>query len=251
VVCIRWVDCDLEAHEELMGFYKLDNIEANTIVSAIKDVLQRLHLPMSKCRGQCYDGASTMKGPRGGVAKQLLDEEPRAVYTHCYGHSLNLAVGDTVKGCKIMKDSLDLIFEVSKLVKFSPKRDAHFEKLKDELAPDNPGFRVLCPTRWRVRATSFKSVIDNYVALQKLWEESIDQVSDPSIKACIIGVESQFKTFRIYFGIQLGHLILQHSDNLSKTLQSDSLCAVAGQKIATMTIATSETMNLLIFFGRK
>ena len=45
MVCIRWVDCGLEAHEELIGFYKLDNIEANTIVSA-------LHLPMSKCRGQ-------------------------------------------------------------------------------------------------------------------------------------------------------------------------------------------------------
>ena len=79
----------LEAHEELIGFYKLDNIEANTIVSAIKDVLQRLVLPMSKCRGQCYDGASTMKGPRN---KQLLDDEPRAVYIH----SLNLAIGDTV-----------------------------------------------------------------------------------------------------------------------------------------------------------
>ena len=36
---------------------------------------------MSRCRGQCYDGASTMKGPRSGVAKQLLDEEPRAIYT--------------------------------------------------------------------------------------------------------------------------------------------------------------------------
>ena len=125
---------------------------------AIKDVLQRLHLPTSKWRGQCYDGASTMKGPRSGVAKQLLDDEPRAIYNHCYGHSLNLAMGDTVKGYKIMKDSLDLIFEVSKLVKFS---DVHFEKLKDELAPDS--FHVLCPTRWTVRAESFKSVIDNYI----------------------------------------------------------------------------------------
>ena len=211
VVCISWVDCGLEAHEELIGFYKLDNIEANTIVSAIKDVLQRLHLPMSKCRGQCYDGASTMKGPRSGVAKQLLEEESRAIYTHCYGHSLNLAIGD---------------------------RDVHFEKLKSELAPDSPGFHVLCPTRWTIRAASFKSVIDNYTVLQKLWEESIDEVTDPSIKARIIGVESQFKTFRKYFGIQLGHLILQHSDNLSKASQSDSLYAAAGQKIAAMTIAT-------------
>ena len=35
-----------------------------------------------------------------------------------------------------MKDSLDLIFEVSKLVKFSPERDVHFEELKNKLAPD-------------------------------------------------------------------------------------------------------------------
>ena len=92
------MDCDLEAHEEMMGFYKLNNIEANTVVSANKDVLSRLHLPMSRCRGQYYDGASTMKGSKSGVAKQLLDEAARAIYTHCYGHSLNLAISDTILG---------------------------------------------------------------------------------------------------------------------------------------------------------
>jgi len=52
VVCIRWVDRYLEAHEEFIGLYLLENIEANTIVSAIRDVLKRLNLPMHKCRGQ-------------------------------------------------------------------------------------------------------------------------------------------------------------------------------------------------------
>jgi len=54
-----------------------------------------------------------MKGPRNSAVKQLLDDEPRAVSTHCYGPSLNLAISDTVKGCKIIKDCLDLIFELS------------------------------------------------------------------------------------------------------------------------------------------
>ena len=81
----------------MMGFHKLDHNEANTIVSTIKNVLHRLHLPMSTFKGQCYNGASTMKGPRNGVAKQLLDEEPRAIYTHCYGHSLNLAISDILQ----------------------------------------------------------------------------------------------------------------------------------------------------------
>jgi len=88
---------------------------------------------------------------------------------------------------------------------------------------------VLCSIRWTVRAASFKSVIDNYTVLQKMWEEAKDQTSDPSIKARIFGVEAQFKTFRAYFGIQLGHLLLQHSNNLSKTLQADTLYVTAGQ----------------------
>ena len=34
---------------------------------------------------------------RNGMAKNIRDEEQRALFTHCYGHSLNLAVSDTVK----------------------------------------------------------------------------------------------------------------------------------------------------------
>ena len=238
VICIRWVDSNLEPHEEFKGMYKLDNIQADTIVAAIKDVLIRLNLPMSKCRGQCYDGASTMKGAKSGVTTQLLKDEPRALYLHCYGHALNLAVGDTVKKCKLLKDTLDTTFEVSKLVKFSPKKDVQFEKLKADLAPNSPGFRVLCPTRWTVRAASLKSVLDNYMVLQELWDLSKDDASDPSVKARIIGIETQFKTFRHYFGTHLGFLLLQHSDNLSKTLQSSKLCASEGQRVAAMTVAT-------------
>ena len=102
----------------------------------------------------------TMRGARNGVAKQLSDEESRAVYTHFYGHSLNLA--ESIKNSKTMKDALDVTYEVSKLIKFSPKRDVMFEKLKDNIIPDTPGFQVLCPTRWTVRASSLKSILDNY-----------------------------------------------------------------------------------------
>ena len=123
-----------------------------------------------------------MRGARNGVAKQLNDEESRAVYIHCYGHALSLAAGDSIKNSKTMKDALDITFEVSRLIKFSPKRDVMFEKLKDAIAPDTPGFRVLCITHWTVRANTLKSVLDNYAVLQELWEQAQEEVSDPSIK---------------------------------------------------------------------
>ena len=87
-----------------------------------------MNLALSRCRGQCHDGASTIAGTRNGVVTQLRDEENQAVFLHCYGHALNLAVGDSIKNSKLLKDALEIAFEVSKLVKFSPKRNVMFEK---------------------------------------------------------------------------------------------------------------------------
>ena len=67
--------------------------------------------------------ASSMSGRRSGTAVQIMSEEPRALYTHCYGHALNLAVGDTIKQLKLLQDALDVTYERSKLLKYSPRRD--------------------------------------------------------------------------------------------------------------------------------
>ena len=80
VVCIRWVDSKLQAHEEFIGMYVLSDIKSNTIVAVIKDTLTRLNLSLKKCRGQCYDGASNMTGSRNGVATQICEEEPKALF---------------------------------------------------------------------------------------------------------------------------------------------------------------------------
>ena len=97
VLVFRYVDEDLVAHEEFVGLYLTDSITSAALVAIIKDTLLRLNLKMKNCRGQCYDGASSMCGAKKGVAKTPRDEEPRAIFTHCYGHALNLAVGDCVK----------------------------------------------------------------------------------------------------------------------------------------------------------
>ena len=90
VVCLRWVDNALEAHADLIGLYEVESTEASAVLAVIHDVCKRLDIPIAKLRGQCYDGASAMSGSKAGVAKQILDEQPKAIYTHCYGHSLSI-----------------------------------------------------------------------------------------------------------------------------------------------------------------
>lgn len=73
-------------------------------VTVIHYILLCLNLAISNCRGQCYDGATNMSGVKSGVATTITNLESRALYTYCYGHALNLAVQDTVKGAKVMED---------------------------------------------------------------------------------------------------------------------------------------------------
>lgn len=117
VVCLRWVNEHFEACENFVGLYEVVSIEAEKNFAAIKDVLLRLNLAISKVRGQCYDGASAISGMKSGVVKKICDAEPRALYTHCYGQALNLACGDTIRQCKLMRDALNSTHEISKLVK--------------------------------------------------------------------------------------------------------------------------------------
>ena len=43
----------------------------------------------------------------------VLDEQPKAIYTHCYGHSLNLACSDTIRQSKIiLKNAFNTAYEI-------------------------------------------------------------------------------------------------------------------------------------------
>ena len=96
-ICFRFVDNCLEVHEHFVGLYEIPDISADTILHALKDCLIWMNLNWSRCRLQCYDGSSNMTGNRTGVATQVLSIESRALFTHCHGYSLNLAVCDTIK----------------------------------------------------------------------------------------------------------------------------------------------------------
>ena len=180
VVCFCWVDDNLDAHDEFIGLKDMPSTDAESIVRELKDVLLRMHLKLEKCSGQCYNGCSTMSGFKNGVAVQIKREEQRALYTHCYKHSINLAVGDTMKVYPVLKDTIDNTYELTNLVKKSPKRDAKLRAIQgtvnvtsgeddeyDELLK-NPSIKLFCNTRWTVRADCLKSVIENFDELQEL-----------------------------------------------------------------------------------
>ena len=178
-------------------------INADCLVQSIKDALLRINVQLSQCRGQCYDGASNMSESRSGVATQISREEKRALYTHCFWHALNLAVVDAIKQSKVCRDAMETAFEITKLIKFSPKRNAAFDRIKAEPKEEESGIgvgiRTFCPTRWTVRGNAIESILENYQVLNQLWEECLETRLDPDVKGRIIGVKSRMAHYNLFF----------------------------------------------------
>ena len=244
LIVFRWVSDSLEVHEEFFGLYQVASIKAEVLASTAMDCLQRSNISVIKLHGQCYDGASNMSGAKSGVAKRIQDEEPRAVFTHYYGHAISLAVCDVLKQLKAIKQALEVTHDITKLIKYSPRRESIFKQVKETtLTTGSSGIHVLCPTRWTVRADSLASIISNYDALLITWEEALEEVRDTETKARIIGVATQMPLFDFFFGAVLGEKLLRHSDNLSQTLQSATMSAAEGQQITSMVVNTLKAMR--------
>ena len=115
--------------------------------------------------------------------------------------------------------------------------------MKTTIAPDSARFQTLCPARWTVRAACLESVLENWDVLRELWSQSLEIKLDPEVKPRITGVSYQMETFDFYFGVQLGNLVLRHSDNLSKTIQKTTLSAGDCQSLASLSIKTMHKLR--------
>ena len=102
-----------------------------------------------------------------------------------------------------MRDTLDAAFELNKVIKYSPKRERAFNRLREETPPGNSGYATLYPTRWTVRVVSLQSILDNWDVFQELWDEILEERVDPEVRVRVVGVQTQMQSFNFFFGMQL------------------------------------------------
>ncbi|KAJ8873938.1 hypothetical protein PR048_024776 [Dryococelus australis] len=79
-----------DAFEDFTGLYETSSTMGDTLAAISEDVL--LRLPIEDCRGHCYDGAKNMSSHMKGTQAEICSKNSRAIYIHCFSHSLNLAL---------------------------------------------------------------------------------------------------------------------------------------------------------------
>lgn len=131
-VCLRFVDLSLPNHphikECLLSFIHLQRANAAGISRKLLKVITdpSVSLDPGKICGQAYDGASVMSSEISGVQARIKEVSPRAVYTHCYSHCLNLSIAAS---CEVqeVRNLISTINEAHLFLSNSPKRQRLFE----------------------------------------------------------------------------------------------------------------------------
>ena len=217
---LRWVNDEYDVSEDPVGLFVLPNTTADTITSVIKDLLIRCNMPLSLCRGQAYDGAATMQGVRKGVATQIRRENPTALPVHCFAHSLNLCLQDAGRQILSLRDSLDTVREIGKLIKFSPKRSHLFnQKLIEADSESVVTIKSLSTTRWTARTSAIEAVLKDYPILMETMTEINNTTHDEyGLKAA--GILASLEKFSTLFGLKLGYILFAAAEQVSKSLQA-------------------------------
>lgn len=192
---IRIVDETLTIFEYFLGFYATPFTDSETLFKVVQDVLVRSNLPLHGCRGQCYDGANCVSGWISGLQRLFRNKEPRAFYTHCAGHNLNLVAQDGMKTVKAVANFLSEMKELVTFVRGSAKRLEIFKQIQLEGDSDDEddvdscsetrftNLKSFCVTRWCVRVKSLKSIRANYKAILKFCDKIGNENSDAGIKS--------------------------------------------------------------------
>ena len=83
---------------------------------------------------------------------------------HCFAHCLNLCLQEAGRKLVLLRDAIDTVQEIAKLIIFSPKRSNLLnEKLvQREAGHTEVSIRLLCPTRWAARSDAINAALKDY-----------------------------------------------------------------------------------------
>ena len=170
---IRYVKPNSSIEERFLAFSEcLSGVSGSAIADHILSLLDDWQLLPCNIRGQTYDGAGAMAGKRKGAAARILEAFPKAIYTHCAAHALNLCV---VKCCSVaeIRNMMNTAESICRFFSNSPKRQLALEKCIDENLDGERRTKLksISKTRWVQRHEAFEVFIDIFEPLICCFED--------------------------------------------------------------------------------
>ena len=223
--------------EAFVGFHATKTTDGEALYKLVKELMNDLQLELQNIVGECFDGASNMSGVNKGLSARMKECSPLAIYVHCYGHLLNLALRDTLTTVEPLRNTLGTIQSLYNFLEASPKRHALFRDIETEEGNLVKTLKSQSVTRWSCRWEAVKAV---------------DQQLERIVKALLVlSTDKDVKTysesrsllhaicdFQFILGLCVLKIILSNTSSLSAYLQGKTVDVVTARRNANLTLET-------------
>ena len=237
-LCLSYISGGIKK-ETFIGFYETNSTEGKVLYELVKKAINNLLLNTENIVGKCFDGAANMSGLYKGLSRRMEECSPFAIYIHCYGHLLNLAIQDTIKGIEPLRKALGQIQCLYNFIETSPKRHAIFMNIEIDGISIANTLKSLSVTRWSCHAEAAKAVMKE---LERIVKALIILANDTDVKT-YTGSQNLLRNicdFDFVIGLCVLMVILRHTSSLSSYLQGKKVDVIKARQTAFMTIQTLE-----------
>ncbi|CAA7027641.1 unnamed protein product [Microthlaspi erraticum] len=214
---IRCVDISTDSpkvEEFFLSFLDIKDKTGEGMFNTLQDI--------DDVRGQGYDNGQNMKGRKKGVQKRLLDINPRAFYTPCGCHSLNLALSDMASSSKKALSFFGIVQRIYVLFAASTN---NWEVYREKV--NGITLKPLAPTRWESRIDSVKPIRFQAAKIREALFYLAQYSDNPGHRSEAESLaESEthgIGGFEFLFGMVIWYDLLHAVNIVSKTLQSEDM----------------------------
>ena len=178
-ICIRIVSKDGNVSEHILECEEAERTTASALFEVIVKVFESKGISCQKIVAQTYDGASNMNGRYKGLQAIVKEKFGKHIlYIHCYAHTLNLVLKDTVAVNINVATLFNSLEELHNLFNHCHKIHKLYEKVQSNANVQITTVKRLNTVRWSLPEDCLKVInkrLDIIMDVLKILIISTDQ----------------------------------------------------------------------------